>query len=331
MIKRRLIRSTALVSLLCWSLSASAYDASLNALLLESSDLLQSGKIEEALVLLQKNEDKYNENREFMNNLAVAYLGNSQPDIALSIFRQLVDVDPMYSIITHNLLEMELQISGVGAEKVSPVLFVQTVESYFDDQLNRRDSNLQLANERPSATTNGTRNPQQSDISTPLPDSVTGPVSVTSSLISLPNDNDPATGTEATETATEPTQEPTSANANSVEQVIEKLVRDWANSWSNKDFDAYIGYYSNQFSNSRGDDIRSWTNKRRRPLNKPGAIQVSISNLDLSVRATDQIRVTFVQDYQSQNYQDSVLKEFILGKEPDGWKIHQENTISVYQ
>lgn len=117
-----------------FSTQSSAYDAELNALLFESSELMQNGQIEEALVLLKGGEEKYSSSREFMNNLAVAYLGNSQPNTALDILRQLVDNDPLYSIIAHNLLEMELQITDAREEKIKPVLFIQTVESFFDEE-----------------------------------------------------------------------------------------------------------------------------------------------------------------------------------------------------
>ncbi len=110
-----------------------AQEAELNALLLESSNLMQEGRIEEALILLEGAKNSYDDSREFMNNLAVAHLGNSQPEEALSIFRSLVDQDPLYSIIAHNLLEMELQISESRPEQINPVLFVQSVDSYYDE------------------------------------------------------------------------------------------------------------------------------------------------------------------------------------------------------
>ncbi|MFX4227753.1 MAG: hypothetical protein ACFHHU_07675 [Porticoccaceae bacterium] len=110
-----------------------ANDPELDALLLESSNLMQEGRIEEALILLEGAKPGYGDSREFMNNLAIAYLGNSQPEEALSIFRELVDMDPLYSIIAHNLLEMELQISDSRPEQINPLLFVQSVESFYEE------------------------------------------------------------------------------------------------------------------------------------------------------------------------------------------------------
>jgi len=129
----RLIASAWLLALFFVYPHASwANDPELDALLLESSNLMQDGRIEEALILLEGAEPRYGESREFMNNLAIAHLGNSQPEEALSIFRELVDMDPLYSIIAHNLLEMELQISESRPEQINPLLFVQSVESFYN-------------------------------------------------------------------------------------------------------------------------------------------------------------------------------------------------------
>lgn len=118
-----------------------ASDPELDALLLESSNLMQDDRIEEALILLEGAEPSYGDSREFMNNLAIAYLGNSQPEKALTIFRELVDMDPLYSIIAHNLLEMELQISESRPEQINPLLFVQSVESFYEEENSQSSEN----------------------------------------------------------------------------------------------------------------------------------------------------------------------------------------------
>lgn len=140
MLKKYIQKALIITSLSVAPCQLFAYDAELNALLFESSELMQSGQVAEALLLLKEKESLYGESREYMNNLAVAYLGNSNPDLALSILRQLVDNDPLYSIITHNLLEMELQITDAREDKIKPVLFIQTVESFFGDELSSMDT-----------------------------------------------------------------------------------------------------------------------------------------------------------------------------------------------
>ena len=111
----------------------------LNAVLIESSDLLQAGDAQSALALLKRYEEEYSTQPEFLNNLAVAYLGNSQPLEAITILRQLVEADPVFSIVAHNLLELELQIAEAPPETINPVLFVQSTQSFFETEVANLD------------------------------------------------------------------------------------------------------------------------------------------------------------------------------------------------
>ena len=77
---------------------AQSSNLQLNAVLIESSDLLQAGESQAALVLLKRYETDYSNQPEFLNNLAIAYLGESQPIEAITILRQLVEADPVFSI-----------------------------------------------------------------------------------------------------------------------------------------------------------------------------------------------------------------------------------------
>jgi len=268
-----------------------AYDAELNALLFESSELMQSGQVAEALLLLKEKESVYGESREYMNNLAVAYLGNSNPDLALSILRQLVDNDPLYSIITHNLLEMELQITDAREDKIKPVLFIQTVESFFNDELS----------------------------------SINTPKTPTEPKVVQPIENTPAPLSQITSTSSE--QAP--ANTDSI-VLAGTFVDRWANAWSSKDYNTYIAQYSRRFTGSNGENYTEWARVRKTRLNKPGAISIQTSNLQIENIGNYQLRITFDQRYNSSNYSDRVLKELILVQENTDWKILRETTLTEY-
>lgn len=107
----------------------------LDAILVESSDLMQSGDSEAALALLKRYEADYSSSPEFLNNLAVAYLGTADPISALTILRQLVDSDPVFSIVAHNLIELEMQTADGPPETINPVLFVQSTQSFFEAEM----------------------------------------------------------------------------------------------------------------------------------------------------------------------------------------------------
>lgn len=113
----------------------------LDALLIESSDLMQAGDSQAALALLKRYEQDYSSSPEYLNNLAVAYLGTADAVAAVTILRQLVDSDPIFSIVAHNLIELEMQTAQGPPETINPVLFVQSTESFFEAEIESLGNN----------------------------------------------------------------------------------------------------------------------------------------------------------------------------------------------
>lgn len=114
---------------------AQSSNLELDAVLIESSDLMQTGDSEAALALLKRYEADFSSRPEFLNNLAVAYLGTADPISAVTILRQLVDSDPVFSIVAHNLIELEMQSTDARPETINPVLFVQSTQSFFASEM----------------------------------------------------------------------------------------------------------------------------------------------------------------------------------------------------
>lgn len=276
-----------------------AENLQLDATLFESSELMQSGRVSDALALLKGVESEYSDSREYLNNLAVAYLGNSQPEEALSIFRQLVDNDPLYSIITHNLLEMELQISETRPENIKPVLFVQTVDSFFTGEITQTQSpvtqrsELSASSSLNSEAINNTNLVNNNDTSRPRP----------------------------TVSAQQQIQHGIIAKA---------AISNWTSSWSKKDYANYMRTYSSEFTGPKGENYQKWSEARKWALSKPGAISIDVNNLTTESITPDRITVVFDQRYNSQNYSDEVQKEITLIRENADWKILKEITLQTY-
>lgn len=130
---------------------AQSSNLELDALLIESSDLMQSGQAENALALLKRYEEDYSTHPEFLNNLAVAYLGTADPVAAVTILRQLVDSDPVFSIVAHNLIELDMQSAEGPPETINPVLFVQSTQSFFEAEMENIEAiNIAEASSEPS-------------------------------------------------------------------------------------------------------------------------------------------------------------------------------------
>lgn len=136
-----------------------ADEISLEDVLQESSAMLQAGKPSEAIEFLTQQIDNFGAQPEILNNLAIAHIGNNEPAKALALLNDIIDTDPMLSIIVHNILEMELAAAGANTEQLNPILFVQPVE-------NSEQNSVKIDNPSASKTTETT--PQNSDSTDPL-------------------------------------------------------------------------------------------------------------------------------------------------------------------
>ncbi len=131
----------------------------LDVLLTESNQLLQQGQATDALALLERQQDRYSNRPEYLNNLAVALLGSSQPDRALTLLRSYVQSDPVFSILFHNLLELELQTNRAPADQLNPILFVQSVDSFLETGLQEIDNQATAGAEGTGSCSGGTALP----------------------------------------------------------------------------------------------------------------------------------------------------------------------------
>lgn len=108
---------------------------------------------------------------------------------------------------------------------------------------------------------------------------------------------------------------------------IANLVLDWAQAWSAQQVSDYLAYYSADFSPENGNSREQWNQLRNRRLLEPSSIQVLINNIHIDRSIDQRLRVTFIQDYQSDRYQSQVTKALELVEEPDGWKIIAEQKL----
>lgn len=105
----------------------------LDSVLQESSELLASRQMQAAVDLLETELQNYPDSVEIINNLAIAYLGAGRFDEAEQLLHDLVESDPVFRIVAHNLLEFEN--SSSGTQPIDPMLFVQTAESWYETEV----------------------------------------------------------------------------------------------------------------------------------------------------------------------------------------------------
>jgi ketosteroid isomerase-like protein len=253
-----------------FSLPALAQPLDLDTLLQQSSDLLQQGDTVGALALLQQHSSRHANSPEYLNNLAIAYLSNAQADNALELLRDLIDSHPVYGIIAHNLIELELQRTEAKPDTINPVLFVQSTASYF----------------QPASR----------------------PESVASGVAEIA-----------------PIEPAGSNHSEALAAMASRITESWAAAWSRKDLDAYLGYYADDFTPNASTSHAQWRQGRARALDRPGEIQVTLDDIRVYPSA-DQIRVEFIQHYDSATYSDTVRKTLLYAHTGDRWRIISETS-----
>ena len=113
--------------------------------------------------------------------------------------------------------------------------------------------------------------------------------------------------------------------SNAAEQEITSLTRDWAAAWSAKNFIAYIGFYSDQFSPAGSMSRDQWAESRRVRIARPTAISVELSNIAVEKLSDNQFAVRFNQRYTSDNFSETLGKTLIWQRSNNDWKIVRED------
>ncbi len=113
------------------------------------------------------------------------------------------------------------------------------------------------------------------------------------------------------------------AKVSLVEQV--KL---WAKAWSNKDFDTYIGFYSDQHR-PKFHTHRAWVEHRRKRIMRPGAIEVKVSDIKVISESKNLVVLDFIQSFESLTYSDRIRKRLSFRLIGLQWKITNEGVVTV--
>jgi len=106
-------------------------------------------------------------------------------------------------------------------------------------------------------------------------------------------------------------------------------INSWANAWASQDVDSYLGFYSGSFLPNSGADRNAWESQRRDRILRPASIDVVVQEITTQFVAGDRAITTFVQEYRSDNYSDTVSKTIEWVRDGDGWKIESEAAVPI--
>lgn len=106
--------------------------------------------------------------------------------------------------------------------------------------------------------------------------------------------------------------------------LIRELMARWERAWETEDIQAYMACYDGSFR-SRGMNVHTWKRHREKLNQQYRSVQVEIQDLRIDLLGEKEAKVTFKQDYQADDYRDYGLKELLLIKRGDTWKIKKED------
>ncbi len=105
---------------------------------------------------------------------------------------------------------------------------------------------------------------------------------------------------------------------------VETFVQAWASAWSSQDVDKYLDFYSDKFAPAEGKSLPQWRSERRYKVAYPAYIRVEIQDLETRMLTASQAKTAFTQRYESNTFRDTALKELLLERQGNQWKIVQE-------
>jgi len=110
--------------------------------------------------------------------------------------------------------------------------------------------------------------------------------------------------------------------------VVLASVEAWRSSWSNRDLNTYFSIYANDFEvPERFASMDGWKSYKRWVIGKRESIQVLLENIKAYALSNGQVRVEFVQHFQTDGYQSIDLKALTLRQFDGSWKIINEESV----
>jgi tetratricopeptide (TPR) repeat protein len=258
--------------------------------------LTEMGRLQEAIAIFTDLTERFPELPEPYNNLAVLYARQKQYDKAQAALEMAIRTHPSYAIAHENLGDIYARLASLAYDKALQIdssnRTMQTKLSMIKELVrvpeNPARSAIALAeNER--APEKGKRaEPEKPEKSLSTP---------------------PQT--------TEPDKENSATNSS---QEITKIIRDWAAAWSRKDVPAYLAFYSSDFQTPKGVARKKWETERRQRIDKPGTLQVTVSEIKVSA-SVDRATARFRQNYVSAALKSQTSKTLVFVKSGDRWLI----------
>ena len=275
------------------------------ALFMRGVMLAEQGKKDDAIKAFADITQRFPALPEPYNNLAVLYADQGQFDKAKQALESAIKTHPSYATAHENLGDI---YAKMASEAYGKALQLDTSNA-------RAQNKLLLIKDLFSATgkTNLAASAKPAHINT-----TTLPItaeSVSASTLPASKVAEPA------KTNGKPYNNDSPANDT---QNVTNAINKWANAWSTKNIEAYLDAYADSFKTPDGQSRKEWEAMRRERINKPGKIEVSVSNVNVHIEDSKRAKASFKQSYHSGSLSQKTSKTLELVLSNGKWLIEQE-------
>ena len=112
-----------------------------------------------------------------------------------------------------------------------------------------------------------------------------------------------------------------------VKAALTEVVLNWARAWESQNVEAYLAFYSGNFRPEGGLGLAQWREQRRTRVAAPSFINVTLSDIVVTILDENTAQARFAQRYRSNVINDQVPKELQLRKEDGQWRITRERLL----
>ena len=277
------------------------------ALFMRGVMLAEQGKKDEAIKAFSEITQRFPALPEPYNNLAVLYADQGQFDKAKQALESAIKTHPSYATAHENLGDI---YSKMASESYGKALQLDNANARAQNKLLLIKDLLSASGKTASAIS-----AKPAHINT-----MTLPSTPDSAYANKVADSIKGTDSVKTNTKSETSNELATSGTQGVVIAVNK----WANAWSNKNIEAYLDAYSDSFKTPDGQSRKTWESMRRERINKPGKIEVTVSNVSVHLDDSSHAKATFKQSYHSGSLSQKTSKVLMLVFTNGKWLIEQE-------
>jgi tetratricopeptide (TPR) repeat protein len=273
--------------------------------------LIEDKKFDEAKIMVEKllESDKSNPQLLFIDGVLLSELG--EIDNAIDVFESLTKSNPALPEPYNNLAVLYAQNGNFNAAKIALEKSIKTHPSYATAHINLGDLYTRMASESYNQALQIDKSNKNAKTK----------LSLIKKLFNFQPINKNIVIAEETSKKPEPIEK--DKNIKSINENIFIMIDNWKTAWMTQNFDQYIGFYSTNFKNSKGQNFEEWKQFRKpRVLNK-SSIQIDLENIEI-IENNDLFEVSFIQIYQSGDIKSTTKKTLLIELMNDQLKIINE-------